>query len=194
MGRRLIIWSHCLCVFLRTLVVTLGKIWMWWLQLWGKVCSIVVRRFLEGFCALVSHICKYYDYLSPGKMVHNLCNHLRRTSRWESLSNYGNVSWSKKRVFTIFCISLNTKIVSFNAMCDAAIRIAFFFFECRRKGLCGGLLSITLNVSKVRETGMISAEKYPAAPYNFFFSVWINLTSNFVFRWPDILSFRAKKF
>ena len=79
-------------------------------------------------------------------------------------------------------------------MCDAAIRIAFFFFECRRKGLSGGLLSITLNVSKVRETGMISAEKYPAAPYNFFFSVWINLTSNFVFRWPDILSFRAKKF
>ena len=69
-----------------------------------------------------------------------------------------------------------------------------FFFECRRKGLCGGLLSITLNVSKVRETGMISAGKYPAAPYNFFFSVWINLTSNFVFKWPDILSFQAKNF
>ena len=100
----------------------------------------------------------------------------------------------RKEFLRFFCISLNTKIVSFNAMCDAAIRIAFFFFEYRRKGLCGGLLSITLNVSKVRETGMISAEKYPAAPYNFFFSVWINLTSNFVFRWPDILSFRAKKF
>ena len=60
-------------------------------------------------------------------------------------------------------------------MCYAAIRIAFFF-RVRGKGLCGGLLSITLNVSKVREAGMISAEKYPAAPYNFFFSVWINLS------------------
>ena len=39
----------------------------------------------------------------------------------------------KEKSFYNFCISLNTKIVSFNAMCDAAIRIAFFFSSAEER-------------------------------------------------------------
>ena len=39
----------------------------------------------------------------------------------------------RKEFLQFFCISLNTKIVSFNAMCDAAIRIAFFFSSAEER-------------------------------------------------------------